>query len=87
MAKICVTSLGVPPPWLQVMKAVNHPNQRIRLGVSETLLCMDPVSLRLLKYQEMEGGGKAASIVKVDAAFFSERDNIQVCWQRERERE
>lgn len=66
------------PP--KVMKAVNHPNQRIRLGVSETLLCMDPASSRLLKYQEIEGGGKAGSMIKVDAAFFSERDNIQVCW-------
>jgi len=60
------------------MKAVQHPNQRIRLGVNETLLCMDPSTHRLLKYQEIEG--KAGAAVKVDAAFFSERDNIQV-WE------
>jgi len=57
------------------MKAVRHPHQRLRLGETDTLTCIDPATSRLLKYHEIGGRG---GNVKVDAAFFSERDNIQV---------
>ena len=63
-----------------VMKAAHHPHQRLRLGDAEVLTCIDSSTQRLLKYQETEGGGggKANGMVKMDAAFFSERDTVQV---------
>jgi hypothetical protein len=62
------------------MKAVHHPQQRSRLGEADTLTCLDSASARLLKYQELPAAGacKLSATVKVDAAFFSERDNILV---------
>jgi len=61
-----------------IMKATQHANQRLRLGDTELLVCIDPATKRLLKYHEQEPTRAPASVVKVDASFFSERDSVQV---------
>lgn len=68
---------------VQIMKPTQHPRQRLRLGDTDTVVCLDPTTQRLLKYWEADApgagaGGRSSSVFKIDAAFFSERDNVQV---------
>jgi hypothetical protein len=60
------------------MKTVTHPSQRLRLGDNDLVLTLDSETQRLLKYQEIIGR-KGSAVNKVDAAFFSERNSVQVC--------
>jgi hypothetical protein len=63
------------------MQPVSNPVQRQRLGDTELLVALDPVSGRLLRYQEQEpGGGRAAGggAFKLDAGLFGERDAVSI---------
>ncbi len=67
------------PP--QVMQPVPNPVQRQRLGDSELVVALDPATNRLLRYQELEPGSRAAGgAFKVDAGLFGERDAVTVRW-------
>lgn len=59
------------------MKSTQHPRQRARMGDAEVVVAVDPATQRLLKYQEADGA-RGGSTFKVDASFFSERDNVMV---------
>ncbi len=66
------------------MKSAKDPCQRLRLGDTGLVVALDPESDRLLKYTELDGpdgSSKKSSVsrqLKIDAAFFSERDGVQV---------
>ena len=65
--------------YLQIMKpSGQHAIQRLRMGYSELLVSIDPVTHRLLKYHEFGDAQRSAASVKLDTAFFSERDCVQV---------
>jgi hypothetical protein len=81
--------------FLQLMKPVHHPHQRLRMGDSETVVCLDPSTNRLLKYYEVHrrlkstsdsykcmcsaGGSSTASSRTVHATLNS--CMCLVCWQ------
>ncbi|KAF5828895.1 hypothetical protein DUNSADRAFT_16852 [Dunaliella salina] len=68
-----------------ITKSVHQPLQRLRLGERENVICLDPKNNRLLKFHEAqqgehegEGSEKLPPLFKFDAAFFGERDSVQV---------
>jgi NDP-sugar pyrophosphorylase family protein len=71
-----------------VMRAGMTPAHRVRLGAAGVTTVIDPTTSRLLKYDEhapvSSGGGSGGSSrafatgLRVDAAFFSERDDVSI---------
>lgn len=62
-----------------MLKSARDPFQRLRLGDTGLIVAVDPTTQRLLKYAELdEHGAATAQSVKIDAALFSERDDVQV---------
>jgi hypothetical protein len=55
------------------MKPVHHPHQRLRMGDSETVVCLDPSTSRLLKYYEVHTHTDAA----VKCVGIAERGSAQ----------
>lgn len=60
------------------MKRVSSPHQLLRLGVPETVVALDPATHRMLKFHEPDVCAARAGMLKLDATFYSERDNVQV---------
>lgn len=63
---------------MQVMRSAPDPIQRRKLGESELLVAIDPVSQQLLSYEDASFDGPKPKRMSLDTQLLSERDVLQV---------
>lgn len=60
------------------MRSAAGPAQRRKLGESELLVAVDPVSQQLLSYEDVGTGASRSKRLTLDTQLLSERDVVQI---------